>query len=257
MKILLDDHVPSDLTDAQKKSTVCEWFVREYLKFAECFIRSELNHAPQDLKITIEKPIDFRGELIDFADILIEYETPKKLHERDKWINKTLSLKKSMSLNDMLEKSILNVHPTTSEAYDKKKTKSLFSVDYNAPYLLENELEKIGETRKRLIKEYKSAVIKSVSNLEDFKYTDLRKECLLISVLPTLEGLKTDINEAIRKIKAQDFYLEDITQKFIVYWGRTDDDVKEYLQHENIELVGLYETLYYIDEDLKDPEDQI
>ena len=250
MEFHLDDFVPNDLTDAQKKSTICEWFVRGYLDYANCFIRAELNHAPQNIKVTIEKPIDFNGELVDFADIVVEYETPEKLDQFDENLNKTLALKKSMSLNNLLKESVLSKFPQTAEIYDKKKTKSLFSDDYTAPYLLEKELKLIGKTHQRLMEEFKKENLPIVI-AKPPEYKNLKKECLLISTIPTMEALKTDINKAIRRIKTLEFYLGNVTQKYIVYWGMTDDDVKEYLQHENIGLSGLYEILYFFDEDLK------
>lgn len=251
MEIRIDDNVPNEFTDAQKKTTMCEWFVREQLKFAECFIRAELNHVPQNIKVTIEKPIDFKGELIDFADILIEYDTPEKLHESDEWINRMLSIVKSMTWNDIIEQNVSSAYPRTNEAFDKKKTKSLFSVDYTAPYLLENEFEKIEETKKRLMKEYQDAASQAIRSHRTIQYKKFRKKCLLISVVPTIETLKEDINESIRRIKAWEFYLKNVTQKYVVYWGMTDNDIQKYLQHEDIGLSGLYEAQYYIDEELK------
>ena len=165
-------------------------------------------------------------------------------------INTTVALKKLITRNNLLKESILSNTPETKKSYDKKKTKCLFSVDYAAPYLLEKELKLIGETHQRLMEEFREANLPIII-AKPPEYKNLKKECLLISTIPTVGALKTDINKAIRRIKTLDFYLENVTQKYIVYWGRTDVDIEEYLQHENIGLSGLYEILYYFDEDLK------
>jgi len=113
-------------------------------------------------------------------------------------------------------------------------------------------LKNIKITHKELEKKYAKAARESVIDLTNIYSKDLTKQRLLISLEPTIESLKTDINKAIRRVKTLEFYLEDISQKIIVYWGFGDNDVEDFLQHENIKMFGLYETLYYADEKLKD-----
>jgi len=122
--------------------------------------------------------------------------------------------------------------------------------------LSKNELEKNKTFFKKSENEYMDLAGESVVKLDNiYKKEDLKKQRLLISVEPTIESLKADINKAIRRIKTLEFSLEDISQKSIIYWGLTDSHVADYLQHENIKMLGLYETLYYADETLKNFED--
>ncbi len=247
MKMVIDYQIPTDLTDAQKKTTVCDFFVKDILNFTECFIRAELNHAPKDIKVTIEKPVASGDSLIGFADMFIEYKTPKEMKAFDINQNKILSFRQLINYNRIVEQGITKQLPKTNLTYSKKMSRDLHSVDYLAPYLLEFELEKMKETAETCNAE----IMKLSENLPlsppKYKDTDYIEQKLLISIEPTIESLKADINKAIRRIKTLEFYIKDVSQKAIVYLGCVDIDVRRYLEHENIKLFGLHEELYCIE----------
>jgi hypothetical protein len=257
MKFVLDDFVPTELSDAQKKATICDWFVREKLNFAECFIRAELNHVPFDTKVTIEKPVDKDGLIMGFADIFIRYNTPKKLKKVDENGNKILALRSKINYNRIIRQSALKELPKTNNTYDREMSLKLHSINYEASYLLKKELELCKESNSKYENEIHKLMGEAIgqkhglAEKQRYKKTELVEEKLLITVIPSIEFLKADINSAIRNIKTIEFYMGNITRKAIVYWGINDSDIGAYLEHENIKLFGLNEMMYYKEESLQ------
>jgi len=252
LKIFIDDQIPEEITDPQKKTIICDWFIRKELNYAESFIRAELNHAPEDIKISIEKPIAHAGALIGFADLVIEYKTPKKLKNYDIKKNEYLAQLKTVNSEKMIKQSVLKQLPKTNHEYDKYLSKKLISNDYTAPYLLKNELEKINEIEaKNLLKlEFLQRVNSNLSK-EKYKESDYIQKNVLISIVPDIVSLKSNTNEVIRKVKTAEFYFKNVDHKFAVYWGSWDDsDIGDYLSHENIVLRGINETSYLPDSEL-------
>ena len=166
-------------------------------------------------------------------------------------------LQSKVNFNRMIAQSILKQLPQTNSVLTRKTSLDLHSDSYEAPYLLEKELELIKDYIKqtrdeigKLSKELDSIRPAECDEKLQYKKTELVEENLLITVIPSFDALRADINAAIRSIKTMEFYMKNITQKAIVYWGWTGDDIAKFLKHENIKLIGTSEMKYFVEDRL-------